>query len=221
MDFITSFMPDNLAWLFILIASMLSLYIFLKVNWLKNLQRGIIHVWFASIFVLSLIWMMRATLESGLNIHLAGIMLITLMFGWQLSVLAITLVCILNSLWGHSLPINLGLAILINAYLTVSFCYLFFLIIEKYLPRNLYVYLYISAFFGAALSFSLAGSVSVLALGLFNAYPWSVLVEDYLPFYYLMGFGESFMTCGLITLLVVYRPNWVYSFRDEKYLFKK
>ena len=218
MDFTSPFLPNYLSWFFNISSLILSALLIIKINWLTLLKNKKLNVWLTSIFLLSLIWMMRASLNSGLNVHLLGSMLITLMFGWRLGILAMTLVCILVSLWGHSAFFNLGFAILINAYFSVSICYLFFLIIEAFLPRNLYIYLYLSAFFGSALNFILTGTVSVIFLGLFNAYEWHILLNDYLPFYYLMSFAEAFVTCGLVTLFVVYRPQWVYSFRDERYL---
>lgn len=165
--------------------------------------------------------MLRASLPSGLNAHLLGTMLITLMLGWRLGVLAMTLVCLLVSLWGNSPLVNLGVTVLINAYLAVSICYLFFLVIEALLPRHLFIYLLLSAFFGSAINFIIVGTVSVLLLALFHAYDWHMLTHEFLPYYYLLSFAEAFISCGLITVFVVYRPEWVYSFRDERYLIEK
>ena len=64
----------------------------------------------------------------------------------------------------------------------------------------------------------ITGTVSALLLASHPAYDWRSLAQEYLPYYYLMSFAEAFVTCGLITLFVVYRPHWVYSFRDERYL---
>ena len=218
MDYTFSFLPASLIWGLNLLSLTLGIAVINRTDWKGVIKEGRHTVCLVSILFLSLIWMIRAGLDSGLNIHLSGGMLITLMFGWRLGILAMSLVCVCVSLWGNSLASHLGLAILINAYLSVSLCYLFFLLIEAFLPRNLYIYLYLSAFFGSALSFIIAGTVSALLLALYAAHDWRVLVNEYLPYYYLMSFAEAFVTCGLITLFVVYRPHWVYSFRDERYL---
>lgn len=221
MDFASSFLPESIGWSCNLVALLLSLYVVSTLDWLKTYRTGVFNIWVTAVFCLGLIWMIRANLHFGLNIHLSGAMLMTLMFGWRLGVLGMTAVCILVSLWGNSLPWNLGISLFINAYLSVSLCYLLFLIVEAFLPRNLFIYLFLTAFFSAALSFIVTGTISVLFLGVFEAFPWSVLLHDYLPYYYLMSFGEAFITCGLITLFVVYCPRWVYSFRDERYLNRK
>ncbi|MCG8378524.1 MAG: energy-coupling factor ABC transporter permease [Proteobacteria bacterium] len=218
MDFVTLFLPNVVSLSLILFTVLVSIYIAFRIKWLKKLNDGIFNVWMISILSLSLVWMMRASLDSGLNIHLSGAMLFTLMFGWRLGVLGMTLTCILVSLWGNSLLANIGLAIIINAYISISFCYLYFLIVETFFPRNLYIYLFVTSFFGSALIYILSGCISILVLLLFNIYSYTQILNEYLPYYFLLSFAEAFITCGLITLFVVYRSKWVYSFRDEKYL---
>ncbi len=199
-------------------AIVLLVLIALRVDWHKNRSRGVLNLWFVSIFFLAIAWMIRANIGEEYNIHLLGAMLFALMFGWQLGVLGIAIVCTLVCLWGNMLWANLPLAILINAVFAVSFSYLLFLLIEYILPHNLYVYLYLSAFFGSAISYSLAGTISALLFFWLDVQTWSTLMNEYLPFLYLMSFSESFLTCGLLTLFVVYKPEWVFSFRDERYL---
>lgn len=221
MDFSESFLPAFLVWGTAVFVVTLTFYFVQSVQWFSCLKKEYLNVWLISIFILGLIWMIRASLQSGLNIHLLGSMLLTLMFGWRLGVLGMTLVNVLVCVWGNGLIENLGLSIIIYAYFSITFCYLYFLLVERFLPRNFYVYLFVTAFFGSSLSFIVTGTVSVIILGLLNVYTWSILIEEYLPFYYLMSFSEAFLSCGVITLLVVYRPQWVYSFRDNRYLIGK
>ncbi len=218
MDFASFLMPGNINWFCNITAFFVSLYVLLRVDWLKEYRKGVFNVWIMSVFCIGLIRMLRAMVQSGINIHLSGAMLMTLLFGWRLGVLGMSLVCVLISLWGNSLSWNLGISLFIYAYFSISFCYLFFMIIEAFLPRNLYIYLFVTSFFGAAINFVITGTFSAFILWWQKIYSWSFLTSDYLPFYYLLSFGEGFMTCGLITILVVYRPQWVYTFRDERYL---
>ena len=220
MDLLSLIFPVSINWFCNLFTLLVSLYVISTISWSKTCHNNVLNIWLTTVFCIGLIWMMRATLQSGLNIHLSGAMLMTLMFGWRLGVLGMSLICVLVSLWGDNMPENLGMTVFINAYISISLCYLFFLIIEALLPRNLYIYLFVTAFFGAIITFSITGTVSALVLVMFNIFPWSVLLNEYLPFYYLMSFAEAFTTCGLITLLIVYRPQWVYTFRDERYLSK-
>ncbi len=218
MDFTIAFLPDWLVISSLIVSSLFILLIAIRIDWRKTYESGTLNVWFVTIFALAAMWMLRAEIDSGLNVHVLGTMLFTLMFGWRLGIVGLSLVCVLISLWGNSLAVNLGMAILLNALVGATVCYAVFLIVEKFLPNNFYIYLYVSAFFGAALNYCLIATLSVLLLGMYGAQSWSTLINDYLPFLYLMSFSESFVTCGLLTIFVVYRPEWVFSFRDERYL---
>ncbi len=218
MDFTFQFLPAALVWISALVSIVVLALIALRVDWQKNRSKGVLTLWFVSIFFLAVGWMIRADIGDEYNIHLLGIMLFALMFGWRLGVLGMAIVCMLVCLWGNMFWANLPLAILINALFGVSFSYLIFLLIEYMLPHNLYIYLYLSAFFGSAIAYSLTGTVSVFFLWWLDVQTWSTLMNEYLPFLYLMSFSESFLTCGLLTMFVVYKPEWVFSFRDERYL---
>ena len=221
MDFVSILMPTAISWFFNVTALLLSLYVISTIDWLEVYRNGVFNVWLVTVFCIGLLWMIRATLQTGLNIHLSGTMLLTLMFGWRLGVIGMSTICLLVSLWGNSLLENIGISVFITAYFSITICYLIFLTIEAFLPLNLYIYLFITSFFGAMINFIIAGTVSASILVILDKFPWSTLLEQYLPFYYLMSFAEAFMTCGLITLMIVYRPQWVYTFRDKRYLVNK
>lgn len=218
MDYTEAFLPELLIWLSSIAVLALLLAVSFRLNWMQLYKRGILNVWLFSVFALAIVWMIRAGIDDGYNVHLLGTMLFALMFGWRLGVIGISLVGVLICAWGNILLQNLPLTILVNAFFAVTLCYLIFLIIEHFLPHNLYIYLYLSAFFGAAISYCITGTLAAAMLWLFGLESWSSLANEYLPFLYLMSFAESFLTCGLLTLLVVYRPEWVFSFRDERYL---
>ena len=41
------------------------------------------------------------------------------------------------------------------------------------------------------------------------------------PYYFMLGFPEAFTTGFNLTVLVIWRPQWVASFDDSFYLLKK
>jgi uncharacterized membrane protein len=55
-------------------------------------------------------------------------------------------------------------------------------------------------------------------MGLYSA---DHLLKEYLPVYLLMAWGEAFLTGMLVTLMVVWKPAWVATFSDERYLSPK
>ena len=189
-----------------------------RVDWTGLVREKYLHKWLLSVFYISLLWLVRTGLESGINVHFLGTTLLTLMFGWRLGTLGMICVCLSSVFWGNSHWLNMPLMIAVHAFLGVSLAYTIFLVVEAKLPRNPYIYFFITAFFGSAIVYAAVGTVYVVILGSLNVYSWDLLLDHYLPFYLLMSFGEAFLSCGLITLMVVYYPEWVYTFRDKRYL---
>jgi uncharacterized membrane protein len=54
-----------------------------------------------------------------------------------------------------------------------------------------------------------------------GAYEWDYLSSEYFPYFLLLGFSEAWLSGMMMTLFVVYRPQWVVSFDDSVYLAKK
>ena len=109
---------------------------------------AVLDQWLWSIFFLCIMWLMRASLVSGINMHLSGGMIMALMFGWRLGFLGMCLVIVITCFFNDALFINLGVAIILNALLPVSMSYFVFLLLEAKLPRHFFIYIYGSAFFG-------------------------------------------------------------------------
>ena len=52
-------------------------------------------------------------------------------------------------------------------------------------------------------------------------YPAPTLLDDYLPYYVLLGFAEAWLNGAMVTIMVVYLPHWVGSFDDRRYILNK
>jgi uncharacterized membrane protein len=90
--------------------------------------------------------------------------------------------------------------------------------IARRLPAHLFVYLFGSGFFNAALATAASAVAAVALLYGSGAYDWQRLADDYLPYALLAAFPEAFVTGAGISYFVVYHPGWVVSFREEWYL---
>jgi uncharacterized membrane protein len=196
--------------------------------WKRLADSTQMHVWFGVLVVLTLVWSMKAGVKPGLNLHLLGVTAFTLMFGRQLAMigLAVVLAAVtLNTslragdvwLGWQSLALN-ALALTVFPVLLAHAMLRF---VERYLPRNIFVYFFVAAFFGAAITVVSTGMLTGLMLWLAGAYSAELLVSDYLMFYVLLGFAEAWLNGAAITLLVVYYPAWVASFDDRRYLWNK
>jgi len=63
-----------------------------------------------------------------------------------------------------------------------------------------------------------AGVVASVAVVLGGGQPATVIFGQYFPYFVYLAFGEATVTGMLTTLLVVYRPGWVATFDDARYL---
>jgi len=221
LDFTNDYFP---VWFSVLTNGLGVLVVLLVLSSLSRSYREkayLLNPWLWGIFLISCAWLIRASLISGINMHLSGAMLMALMFGWRLGFIGMCLVNLVTTLINDALLVNLGLSVLLNVLLPVTLSYTIFMVLEAKLPRHFFIYIFGSAFFGTWISSLLMGFMTALCLWVFGAFEWTLLSREFLPYHFLMGFSESFLTGGLITLFVVYRPQWVYSFRDERYLIGK
>lgn len=167
------------------------------------------------------LWTMKAGIQPGLDLHLLGAMAATLTLGPQLAMVALGLTLVGVTLNGAlpwaAWPINFVLMVV----WPVLVARLIHRRVERHLPNHLFVYLFVSAFLGAATTVMVQGLFSSLALALAGAYSLDELGANYLPYFLLLGFAEAWLSGMTMTLLVVYRPQWVATFDDRRYLLNK
>ncbi len=185
-------------------------------RWLSHDART--HVFLGTVVGLTVLWSIRAGIHPGLGFHLLGATACTLMFGARLALVAIGLVMLGAAASGNldwwSLPMNL----LVMGAVPVLVSLAILRGVERWLPAHLFVYVFACAFFGGAAAMIATGVVASLALAAAGAYDFDYLVKEYLPWFLLMAWAEAFTTGAALTLLVVYRPSWVATFDDARYL---
>jgi len=86
------------------------------------------------------------------------------------------------------------------------------------LPPNFFIYIFVVAFFGAAVSLGSAGLAGAIALATGGGRPAGLVFGEYVPYLIYLAFGEATLTGMALTLTVVYRPQWVASFDDARYI---
>lgn len=193
--------------------------------WKRLADNGQMHVWMATIVVLTLVWSLKAGAKPGLHLHLLGATAFTLMFGRQLALIGLSVVL-------AAVTFNAGLkgiagwqAYALNALafaaVPIFVAHYVWRFVERYLPPNIFVFFFVAAFFGGALAVAASGVFSGILLWATGTYTAELLFSDYLPFYILLGFAEAWLNGAAITLMVVYFPRWVGSFDDRRYLWKK
>jgi len=168
-----------------------------------------------------LMWSLKAGVQPGLNLHMLGAMAATLALGPWLALVALALALTGVTLNGAVDWVAWPLNFVLMAVVPVGLAYAIQRAIERWLPAHFFVFVFLTSFAGAALTVILQGTVSSLSLVLAGAYSAGFLLGEYLPFFLLLGFSEAWISGAVITLMVVYRPDWVAAFDDRRYLIGK
>ncbi|HPR05653.1 MAG TPA: energy-coupling factor ABC transporter permease [Denitromonas sp.] len=180
-----------------------------------------INVWLGTSVALMVVWRMKAGVLPGLDLHLLGAMVATLLFGPQLAMalLGIVLAAVMLAT-GGDWP-SLGLNWLVMVVWPVLVADGVRRLVAWRLPRHFFVYVFVVAFFGSAATVMAQGVLASVVLSVADVYSLDFLASDYLPYFLLLGFSEAWLSGAVITVMVIYRPDWVASFDDHLYLKNK
>jgi uncharacterized membrane protein len=192
-----------------------------RAPWRRLSDPVLLNAWLGTIVCLTLLWQITAGIQPGLNFHFLGATLFTLMAGPRLALAGLALVLAAVTLWSGSGWQSFGLNGLTMAAIPVALSYALYRLIESRLPNNFFVYVFLTAFAGAAVAVAAVGIATTSLLAGAGAYPSGQLFELYLPYYLLLAWSEALFTGMTITLFVVYKPEWVATFDDGRYLRNK
>ncbi|MBL8436990.1 MAG: energy-coupling factor ABC transporter permease [Zoogloeaceae bacterium] len=184
-------------------------------------EGGRVQVTCALAVILTPLWSMKAGIKPGLDLHLLGAMAAQLTLGPQLAVVAMGLALSGIALNGGLEWSAWAINFLLMAVVPVMIASVFHGLVERRLPNHVFVYLFVGGFLGGAITVMGQGLVVSLVLILADAYSFEYLSTHYLPYFLLLGFAEGWMTGMAMTLMVVYRPHWVATFDDQRYLLNK
>lgn len=189
-----------------------------RAPWARLKDSEQLNVWLGMIVLLTLIWSLKAGIKPGLGFHLLGATVFTLSFGPALAFIGLSLVTLGITLDGAAGPLAYAMNALLLAGVGVALSQGFFRLFFRILPRHFFVYIFINGFLGSALTIIGVGCAASMLLAVAGAYSWDYLVTDYFPYFLLLGFAEASLSGMVMTLFVVYRPNWVLTFDDSRYL---
>ena len=193
----------------------------LKAPWGRLRESEQLNVWLGMIVLLTVIWSLKAGVKPGLSMHLLGATVFTLSFGPHLAFVGLSLVLLGISLNGANGFLAYAINALLMAGVGVALSQAMYRIAVRFLPRHFFVYVFVNGFFAAALTVIGVGIAATLLLMAAGVYAWDYLAAEYLPYFLLLGFSEAWLSGMVMTLFVVYRPNWVGTFDDSSYLANK
>ena len=175
------------------------------------------HLFLGASMALFLMWIFEVGVRPALGFHFLCVTVYTLMFGWALGVIGASLimtgVTVISGDWTA-----LAMNALLLGVLPVSVSYGVYLLVYRYLPRHLFIYVFLCAFFNAMLAAGTAVLTLATLLVVNETYTFARISHEYLPYLPLYLFPEGLLN-GMTTMaLIGLRPDWLKTYDDEIYL---
>lgn len=176
------------------------------------------HIIFGSAVAILFLWSFRVSIYDGLVMQFLWLSSLTLVLGFRWAVMVATTVLIITTIIGNETWSMLGVNGLLGVLLPIMITYAIFSFSFHRLPRHLFVYIFVCAFFTGAITMA----AKMLALSgyyyLDDFYAWDIIQYNYTNMTLLMIFPEAFFNGFTITCLVIYKPDLVHTFHDKFYL---
>lgn len=176
------------------------------------------HLVFGSAACVFILWMFRTGIYDGLVVHFLWLSALPLLLGFRWAVFSATLALVGVTIFGQEHINMLGVNFLLGVLAPISLTYGVYSLTFYKLPRHLFVYIFLCAFIPGALSIGLKMLAMSGYFYLDDMYSWQVIEDNYLVLSTLMLFPEAMFNGMTITLLIIYKPEWVYTFYDKLYL---
>lgn len=186
--------------------------------WQTHLDTPLISVLPAAVVCLLALWVLKAGLHAGYEIHLLGITALTLMFGVPLAILGVVALYVLLAVFGFIDWRVLGLNALLVGVLPIYFSAMFYRLVYRNLPHNYFIFVFLSSFLNGAITLA----ITMVAIAIFLAFgageSWLQIKSQFLMLVPLLVFPEAFINGSMMAIMVIYRPEWVLGFNDREYL---
>jgi len=192
-------------------------FIYLLFKFPRHLFVKNYNVFFAFCVGLMVLWSMKAGIRAGMEYHFLGATLLTLMFGWQLAILGLIMESVVLVIMGEAQWQMFSMNMLLSGVLPVAISSSILYFVEHKLYPHFISYFFVGAFVNAAITIALTVYITSLMMVAGGGYSYDYMSYEYLPYILLMIYPEGFLTGLIIVIMVVYYPQWVFSFDDNKY----
>ncbi|HHX8280086.1 TPA: energy-coupling factor ABC transporter permease [Vibrio diabolicus] len=191
-----------------------------KVVWPKlEKEKAFQHLVFATLFFFSILWATQAGVKEGLQIHFLALTTLTMIYGWRMAFLISIPAMLVNHLLHDVSLLQLPTSLVLSALLPIFISYLVFLLSYHYLPRNIFVFIFVAGFFNGAIT----GSLHLLINSFYHLsvghYDWETIQHNYFIFVPLLAFPEGLLNGMSLAVLTVFKPEWLRVFSDRDYIY--
>ena len=173
------------------------------------------HALGAVAVLIGLGWTLRTTLVGGPPLHWLVAPLALYVLGPRWAAIAVVGGAAFAAATGAIPWGAVPLAVALDGWLPIAVAWGWLRIVERRLPPNLFVYLFVAVFAGTLLATLAGGALERLLYELGSARGaaaqwWVALL--------ILADGEAVVTGFIVTGLAVYRPEWLQTFDAERYL---
>jgi uncharacterized membrane protein len=191
-------------------------------DWRRLGEPAKLNLFLAATVAVLALWQIRTGVKPGLSFHLYGIAALTMMFGFWRATFAGVLVLAANAAFGKGAWYALGFDALLTAALPAAVSWNLYRLLDRRLPNHFFIYVLGNGFLGGALSVAAIGLVTTFVMAASGAYTTEYLFTHYTPYATLLiSWGEAFMSGMAVTVMAVYKPDWLETFDDARYIQNK
>lgn len=165
--------------------------------------------------LLGLAWTFRTTLAGGPALHWLVAPLAMYVLGPRWALAAVVGGGLFAAAVGAMPWAALPFALVIDGAVPVAVAWGWLRLVERRLPPHLFVYLFVAVFAGTLLAVLAGGALERL---LFAAGAGQGPRADWWIALLILADGEALTTGFVVTGLAIYRPAWLHTFDEDRYL---
>jgi uncharacterized membrane protein len=182
--------------------------------WLGLRGSQLWHPWLACLVLLPWAWAAQRVMPGGMALQLSGACLMVLMLGWPLAVISLVPVAAAGAwlggiAWAEALD-----HLAWNGIVTATLALALGLAMRRWLPKHPFVFILGRGFIGTALAMMASGTLAAHVLPLSESSELGTLLLGH----WLMAWGEAFATGMLVAIFVAFKPQWLATWSDRRYL---
>lgn len=175
------------------------------------------HAWLAAVVATSFLWVLHVRSPVGLDFGLLGGALFAVVFGRARAILGLLAALALHTLLTSGSWLNFGLNGTLLAVVPACTASLLQRQIERWLPKNLFVFILGNGLF-VTLAVTALTSALLLAAATTRAHAPAGELNDHVAYSLLLAWGEALVSGMLFSALVVFLPQTVLTYRQDAYL---
>lgn len=175
---------------------------------------ALLQPWLACVVVLPWLWATERVLPGGLTLAMSGACLMVLMFGWPLAVATLLPVAALGTTFAGGDLAQAVQALAWRGVVPATLALMLGLATRRWLPQHLFVYILGRGFLVTAVASMVAGALAATRSPL----PPGTELASLLVGRWLMAWGEAVVTGMCTAIFVAFRPQWLATWSDRRYL---